>query len=484
MSRSVSIKARLVTTFALLLAAALAATAALTFHLTRSHLDRSLDRSLLAAARSFEAGPGSRAVGDLGASAEAWLGQQAVSRGMVLAVRVARDRVIATQSDLELDEVAGSRSLLTSRRPQMTVAQGPSGEVRVLAVPLTAGDRYAGTFVAVAARAGVDDTLTALLTGIGWAGAAALLLAIALAAVLVGAALRPLARIAASAAEIERTGDLSQRVSAGMRSDEVGRLAHAFDAMLDRLQRSFSRQQSFLSDAAHEIRTPLTVARGQLEWLQDSLTSPEEKKTLAIAVEEIDRVDRTVEDMLLLARLDEGATLVTEPVDVDLVMSEVALRAATLSGRAVEVADAEGLRALADERRLRQVLDNLVGNALKYAGERARVFMSARSDGPATVIDVADTGRGIPPDEAEHVFDRHYRGSATRDVPGAGLGLAIARSLMQAMGGSISVRSELGAGTTFSLRLRAPRDHDDVTARLPHSRRSLEEPWQESRERG
>ena len=472
MARSLSIKTRLVMMFVLLLVAALAATAGLTFHLTRSHLDRSLDRSLLASARSFEAGPGRDRTGDLAARAEEWLGQQAVDRKGAIAVRVAQDRVIATTSDLELSDIAGSRALLTARRPTMTVAQGPEGPVRVLAVPLTQNGGYAGTFVAVAPRSGVDETLAALIAGIGWAGAAGLLLVVAIAIVLVTAALRPLERIAASAAEIERTGDLSQRVSAGMRDDEVGRLAHAFDSMLDRLQRSFSRQQSFLSDAAHEIRTPLTVARGQLEWLQDSLTSPDEKRTLAEAVEEIDRVDSTVEDMLLLARLDEGARIVTEPVDADLVISESALRAMTMSGRTIEIQEGSGIRVLADARRLMQILDNLVGNALKYAGDDATISMSTRLDRGAGVIEVRDDGRGIPPEELERIFDRHYRVSATRNVPGAGLGLAIVRSLAEAMGGSISVRSKPGEGTTFSLRLEAAPDQQQRRSR-PAERRDV-----------
>src|SRR5688500_1278369 len=147
MARSLSIKTRLVTMFVLLLAAALAATAGLTFHLTRNHLDRSLDRSLVASARSFEAGPGSDPTGELAVRAEEWLAQQAVPRNGALAIRVARDRVIATASDLEFGDIAGSRALLTARRPTMTVAEGPDGPVRVLAIPLTQNGSYAGTFL-------------------------------------------------------------------------------------------------------------------------------------------------------------------------------------------------------------------------------------------------------------------------------------------------------------------------------------------------
>ena len=467
MGRTFSIKTRLVAVFALLLAAALASTAALTFQLTRSHLDRSLDESLVAAAESFRLGPAGSGRAGLAQRSQEWLSQQTPPGDGVLAVRVAKDRVIATQSEIELSAVPGSRGLLTSRAARMTVVAGPEGDLRALALPLSENGRYVGTFVAIAERSDVDETLGALLAGIGWAGTAALVLAVVLGAALVSAALRPLARISRSALEIERTGDLSQRVSAGIPPDEVGRLARSFDAMLERLQRSFSRQQSFLSDAAHEIRTPLTVARGQLEWLQDSLSSPDDKRVLASAVEEIDRVDRTVEDMLLLARLDEGATLVTEEVEIDLLLSEVALRALTLYDRRVSVEASEALRAEADERRLMQILENLVVNAIKYAGNDASVSMSARAEGSAVIVEVADTGVGIPADELERLFDRHYRGRATRGsaVPGAGLGLPIAKSLAEAMGGSISVRSTPGSGTVFDVRLRRVGSSDNVLGR-------------------
>jgi signal transduction histidine kinase len=455
--RTLSLKARLVGVFGLLLAAALIATGALAFHLTRSHLDRSVDDSLIAAARSFEAGPGQQR-GPLAERAEQWLAQQALGEDSLVAIRVAENRVLAASSRLELADIDDANSLLTSRDATMSVVGSTDGDVRVLTLPLTNDGRYVGTLVAATQRSGVNETLGALLGGIGWAAGAALLLALVIGVLLVRRALEPLERMAHSAGEIERTGDLSRRVSVGAAAeDEVGRLAQAFDRMLERLQGSFNRQQSFLSDAAHEIRTPLTVARGELEWLQGSVTGAEEKRVLAVAVEEIDRVDRTVEDMLLLARLDEGATLVTEPVDVDLVISEAAVRAMTLAQKQVSVDVAAGLRVRADERRLTQVLENLLSNALKYAGDGAAISLRARSLGEQVEIEVADDGLGIAPGELAHIFDRHFRSTAARasDAPGAGLGLAIAKSLVEAMNGTISVRSTLGEGTTFTITLPA-----------------------------
>ena len=449
-----SLQTRLAVLFALLVAATLLVTGGLAFHLTRTHLDRALDESLVSASRSFQAGPASGETGSLASRAERWLAQQSAPPGGVLAVRVARDRVLATSGVLDLGDLPEVGSLLTSQRAVMEVVETPGGDVRVLAMPLEGDNGYIGTFIAAARRSAVDDTLAALARGIGWGGAGVLVIAGALGLLMVRAALRPLGEIAESAATIERTGDLSRRVSGEMTDDEVGRLGRTFDAMLERLQRSFSRQQTFLSDAAHEIRTPLTVARGQLEWLQGSIDGGHEKKALDAAVEEIDRVDRSVEDLLLLARLDEGATLATEPVEVDLVMSEVALRASMVSGRGVTTSGGEGIRVRADAQRLTQVLENLVGNALKHAGKDADVALRARAESHSVIIEVSDTGRGIPPDELERVFDRHYRvRRGGDDVPGSGLGLAIAKSLTEAMGGTIQVTSTVGEGSTFTLQL-------------------------------
>ena len=450
-----SLQARLAILFALLVAGTLLATGGLAFHLTRSHLDRALDESLLSSVRSFQAGPARGPSNGLALRAERWLAQQATAPGSVLAVRVAQNRVLATSSDLDLGQIPQADSLLTSDRSVMDVVDTPDGEVRVVALPLEGSDGYVGTFIAAARRSSVDDTLAALARGIGIAGAAVLAIAALLGVLLVRAALRPLERIAASAVAVEKTGDLTRRVSGDLADDEVGRLGRSFDAMLERLQNSFARQQTFLSDAAHEIRTPLTVSRGQLEWLQGSVDDPEEKRALSIAIEEIDRVDRSVDDLLLLARLDEGATLVPQPVDVDLIMSEAALRPSMLFARKVNVTGGEGVRVQADPQRLMQVLENLIINALKHAGSEAQVTLTARTEGSRALIEVADDGRGIPADELARVFERHYRvrSEGGSGAPGSGLGLAIAKSLTEAMGGGLSAASEVGKGSVFTVAL-------------------------------
>jgi two-component system OmpR family sensor kinase len=267
--------------------------------------------------------------------------------------------------------------------------------------------------------------------------------------------LRPLGGMIKQVESIQATGDLSRRVGRRRSRDEVGRLAEAFDGMLGRLEKAFENQKRFLSDASHELRTPLTVARGRLELLQAEIRGTETQRLAASAVEELDRMSRIVEDLLLLARLDEGIPLRSEAVEVELVMREALLRGMQLARRESTVDVEPGLFVRADPDRLLQILSNLVANAIHHAGEDATITLWARSRGAQVQLNVADNGRGIPPDELPHVFDRLYRGTQARTgAPGgAGLGLAIARSLAQAMGGDLHVRSTVGQGTTFTILL-------------------------------
>ena len=265
--------------------------------------------------------------------------------------------------------------------------------------------------------------------------------------------LRPLKRISKGAESIEATGDLSRRVGGKGPSDEVGRLAEAFDGMLAKLEEAFRSQQRFLSEASHELRTPITVARGRLELLQES--NPSDQETVSSVIEELDRMARVVDHLLLLARLDEGMDLSIEPVEVELVMREALLRGMLARPHDAVVEVDPGLFALADAERLLQVLTNLVRNSLQHGGEGTRLTLTARAQGSHAAITVADTGRGIAEEDLPHLFERFYRGaSARQQTPtGAGLGLAIVASLVEAMHGHVSVTSRPGEGTVFTITL-------------------------------
>jgi two-component system OmpR family sensor kinase len=299
----------------------------------------------------------------------------------------------------------------------------------------------------------VNRAVWNLLKGIGAASAIGLVFATTLGLVAVRRTLRPLEDMSHEVESIQETDDLSKRLSGRGPRDEVGRLAEGFDRMLGRLQEAFMSQRRFLSDASHELRTPMTVVRGQLELLAMDVESLQGRRSMSIAIEELDRMGRIVEDLLLLARLDEGMTLARDSVEVELVVGEALLRAMLGAGD-VRVQVAPELCILGDADRLLQVLTNLVTNAVRH-GRNAPLSVRAWPEGDYVKIEVADRGPGISPEDLPHVFERLYRGSKARSESpgGAGLGLAIAASLVKAMDGWIGVSSTLGLGTTFTVTL-------------------------------
>ncbi len=453
---------RLAVTYALLTAATLLVVAGLTINLTRNYLERELDRRLVAAVQAFREGPASRVSGPelLAGEARAWLGTYAFSQDEVGAVRTAAGEVLQSTGGMNLHEVPAAGRLLRTATTTWALAESDHGPIRALAVPLMLGDRQIGTFVVAAYQTPIESTLASLLAGIVWASAIGLAFATLLGFGMVRQTLRPLTRMLRQVESIQAAGDLSRRVGHSGPGDEVGRLARSFDRMLARLEQSFQSQQRFVSDASHELRTPLAVAKGHLELLAHALETEEGRRSLAVAGEELDRMHRIVEDLLLLARLDEGMPLSVQPVEVDLILREALLRGMLRARREAAVTVEDGLYALADPDRLLQILTNLVRNAVQHAGETATLSLSARRLGDRVAIEIADSGVGIPAEQLPRVFERFYRGSRARaGAPGgAGLGLAIAASLTKALGGEIDVRSTPGWGTVFAVSLPAAKE--------------------------
>ena len=499
--RAVALSLRLALVYALLVAATLLVVLGIAVQLVRSELTGEVDRRLVAAVTSFQEGPARRATGEAALVREArqWLARQAFPETQVAAVRTSEGQVLTSVGGLDLHAAPDSAELLKSSESGWETLDTPRGPVRALAVPLLSGDRQIGTLVVAAEAATTDRTLRALLIRIAWASAAGLLFATVLGVLTLRRALRPLSGMTRDIEAIEAAGDLSRRVDRGGPRDEVGRLAETFDRMLERLQEAFSSQQRFLSDASHELRTPLTVLQGRLELLQQEVDSAEAERSLALAGDEVQRIRRIVDDLLLLARLDEGLAMQTQPVEVELIAQEAILRGVSLARRDMNVRIEPGVFAMADPERLLQVLTNLVGNAVQHAGEDSAILLTGRREGPWAVIEVSDTGPGIPPGDLPHLFDRFYRGSQSthRSGRGAGLGLSIVSSLVRAMRGTISVDSEPGKGTTFTIRLPAagpslhrteppPGREDETTEPLPvspepGSRRASRGGWRRSR---
>ena len=292
--------------------------------------------------------------------------------------------------------------------------------------------------------------------------AAALVIAAAVMFPLLSAGLRPLVVMEKTSERIAG-GSLSLRLDEPPTRDEIGRFARSFNSMVAQLEAAFKRQKQFVADVSHELRTPLTAMGGGLEMLMLGAHrgDPEAAHRLTRGMyREVERMQRLVEDLLTLTRLDEGRLIVRmEPVAVDHLLGEVAEQAERVAGgRRIETSVSSDVpAALADSDRLRQVILNLVDNAIKYTPADGTVRLRARARGPRHVeIQVQDTGVGIPRESLPHVFERFYRADpsrmrAQRGGGGAGLGLSIAKSMVEAQGGAISIDSVQGSGTTVTL---------------------------------
>jgi signal transduction histidine kinase len=260
----------------------------------------------------------------------------------------------------------------------------------------------------------------------------------------------PLRRFATTAAEID-AGDLTPRLEASPNSAaELRTLAEAFNHMLDRLDRAFARQRQFVSDASHELRSPLTAIRGQLEVLarQESPSAEEIGRVEAMTRAEMRRMERLLEELLALARLDEGVGPALHEVQSAPFLRE-------LAGEGAELGELAEGSIRVDPDLIAQVLRNLLGNARRHAGPAGRVVLSARAEGSSLVVAVDDDGPGISPTERERVFDRFYRSEPARErgSGGSGLGLGIARSIVAVHGGRIWIEDSPlgGARVAFEL---------------------------------
>jgi heavy metal sensor kinase len=275
-------------------------------------------------------------------------------------------------------------------------------------------------------------------------------------------ALRPVERMTSNAREIG-IDRLDERVAVPRAADELGRLAITLNAMLDRLERGVREKHRLIADASHELRTPLAVMRAELDVsLRDADLAPEAREVLESAREEVDRMSRTVDNLLTLAQVDEGRLelLTTRASLREVIEAAVRPLRPLAEARGVElVVEATEVEAQADPQRLHQALTNLLENALKFTPSGGTVRVHDWRTGDEVGITVTDDGPGIPADARAHLFDRFYRvdGARNRAVGGSGLGLAICREIALAHGGNVWVESEEGGGSAFSLALPADR---------------------------
>jgi heavy metal sensor kinase len=309
-----------------------------------------------------------------------------------------------------------------------------------------------------ASGAPLQRTLTQVLIMLAIGLPLAVAVAVAGGFMLVRRALDPVARIAAKAEAITQH-NLSERLPLVKSGDELERLSVSLNLMISRLEEAIRGSKQFVADASHELRTPLTVMRGELEGMaQDAQLGAETREALGSVLEEVDRLAEIVEGLFALSRLDAGEAE-AERVRFDL--AELAASTADqmsllAEDKEVKVAceSSPGVTVEGDRARLKQVVVNLLDNAIKYTPRGGRVTLSVRRDGGDAVLDVTDNGIGIPAQALPHVFKRFFRvdGSRSRERGGAGLGLSIVKSICLAHGAEVEVTSTPGAGSTFRIR--------------------------------
>lgn len=346
----------------------------------------------------------------------------------------------------DLSEVDRWGSITESERGELDDAE--LGEVRYVAVPLGSADQLNGVFVVAVFMA---DRLESVDQGIRLGAAvygSIFFLATVLAWAAAGRILQPLRDLTETARSITDT-DLSQRIDVDG-NDEIAELAETFNGMLDRLDEAFASERRFIDDAGHELRTPITVIRGNLEVMGDD---PDDRvETVKVVTDELDRMARIVDDLLDLAKAEQPDFIQPGPIDLDEFIRELVGKAAALQERPWHVERAEPAQFHADRHRLNQAMMNLARNAVEHTPAGAPVHVGGEIDGSAVVLWVRDEGPGIEEQDRQRIFERFSRAESTRArTEGAGLGLAIVAAIAEAHGGTVSIDDPPEGGARFTV---------------------------------
>ena len=272
----------------------------------------------------------------------------------------------------------------------------------------------------------------------------------------VSRAMRPVSEISSAATKIS-AGDLSQRISIAETESELGQLAAVLNSTFARLDAAFAQQRQFAADAAHELRTPVSVMLTQAQTaLSRDRSSAEYRESLEACQRAAQRMRRLIESLLELARLDAGQEVLKRlPFDFSKTISDCTESLKPLADeRGVKIVSAlPPVEITGDADRLAQVITNLLTNAIQYNRDGGQVHVKLESQNGLAVLSVHDTGSGIAAEDLPRVFERFYRGDKSRTGANAGLGLAISKAIVEAHGGTIEAASQEGAGTTLTVRL-------------------------------
>ena len=382
-----------------------------------------------------------------------------VSPGIFVQIIDSNGNVVVKSDNLQDQELPAASSLIATgfsgQEAIQTVSSGNT-RIRIMISPLYLKDQTLALEVA--------QSLASTDAAIGRIGLAVLIsmvviltLALISGAILVRRALSPVRRITTTAQGISSSSDLSRRVGYRGPADEIGQLATTFDHMIERLDRAFQSQKDFVADASHELRGPLTVIQGNLDLLKRNLSEEDRRESVRALEAETTRMTKIMSNLLVLAELESGQSERQEMVSLKEMLLDAGERAMHLAGsRRIVIERQEDLRVKGDADRLEQVLRNLVDNAIRYTPEGGTITLSLFQNGDWALLKVADTGIGISPEHLPHIFDRFYRADKARSRAsgGTGLGLAIVKGIVEQHGGRVTVTSEPGKGSTFTVWLK------------------------------
>ncbi|BAW96743.1 two-component sensor histidine kinase [[Synechococcus] sp. NIES-970] len=336
-----------------------------------------------------------------------------------------------------------------------------TGDILFVVLPLTNDQgEIIGRFIAVHAVAGEHREILTSLKIVFATLIGVFCLSIGASAVVAGRVLAPLTLILRTATSINES-NLTRRIPITTQG-ELATLAQAFNSMLDRLETAFEHQRQFLNDVGHELRTPITIIRGHLELMAIAQLPLEEQKTVELVLDELDRMGRLVQELILLAKLERPDFLHYEPIDLEPFVAELYNKITALTPDDRQWESQGVVRGIlwGDRQRLTQAIINLAQNAVQYTQSGDRICLTVTQTAKTLQFSLIDSGHGISPADQARIFERFARGRQTRGTEGSGLGLAIAKQVAIAHGGTITVESELNQGSTFTLTIPYDPDFD------------------------
>lgn len=453
----------------LMLAIAIAALCALAYFSTLRGLTNEVDRSLVRETQAYAAAmKGSAESTSLVEASRSYLqGRTGAIAGPNPILLLLTGGRILSNSSVRLEAATGNKAATepTSAPASFATVELDGEPYRLLSAPVVASDGTRVGLLQAALSERTPQIVAASVAGaLGVAGLIVMLIGVVLSLWAARASLSPLRRMAADAAGVTHASP-GRRIAYDGPPDELGSLADSLNAMLDRLERAYSDQRRFVADASHELRTPVAIVRGNVELLRAGvLTEENAVESLAMIEAESSRMTRLLDELLSLARL-EGAVHDFQPLEVRTMLDEGAARAHKLGDRVIAVQCPAGAWVNGDPDLLDQAIVNVLRNAVAHTHDGGHIVLSCTATPTAVTLSVTDDGPGIPQSDLDRIFDRFYRAQGPRpgDSGGAGLGLAIAKRLVDLHAGTMSASNVSPTGARFSItlpRIAPPKDFD------------------------